>query len=94
MGKLIIDMTRFKEKADITFFLKLCTLGGSCAEKEFLLHLDNRNEPPYFECPYCKYANKNMLRILIKVTKEDQINNFPQPIFRYNSPKVVDPDKN
>ena len=59
-------------------------MGDSCAEKEFLLYVDNRNAPPCFGTHqeeygdfqadrYWKYVNcdDNFVRILIKVTRDD-----------------------
>ena len=76
----------------MTFTLKVCTLNGNCAEKEFIVVVDNRNEAPYFDTGNSRYVNKNLLRILIKVTKDDVRNDFPDPNFLYESPEVVDPN--
>ena len=76
----------------MTFKLKLCSSNGICAEKDFIVHVDNSNEAPFFDTGGSLYGDKDMLRILIKVTKEDQINNFIDPTFQYKSPKVVDPE--
>ena len=76
----------------MTFTLNVCTLNGNCAEKDFHILVDNLNEPPYFDTGDSKYGNKNMLRILIKVTKEEFRTDFPEPNFEYNSPKAIDPN--
>ena len=83
---LIFDLRKFYIAQNMTFWVKTTTLGGISAQKEFQVLIDNRNTAPYFDIPYGKWY----LNIHLRITKEEQRDGYPDPMFNYTSPLAID----